>query len=259
MSQKIVFLDIDGTLFAHDIGVPESTVEAIEKLIENNHIPIISTGRAKSMITQDLVDLGFKGIIAAGGTDITYGDEEIYHLKEGTETAREMGKLLYEGNCRYILEGPEYIYYDPKQKDNLENLAFKVAETIRFNNFRAIDEGEVVYNKMSADTTKDSVIHPDLKERYDLIYHSTLGAIEFIPKGHSKATGVKKVLDYLGADKKDTYAFGDSNNDLDMLEYVEYGVAMGNAYPDVLEKAKYKTKSIYEDGLYHGLKDFGLI
>ena len=44
-----------------------------------------------------------------------------------------------------------------------------------------------------------------------------------------------------------------------MLDYVEYGIAMGNAYPNVLEKAKYRTKSIDEDGIYYGLKEFGLI
>lgn len=259
MSQKIVFLDIDGTMFEPEIGIPESTVEAIGKLLENNHLPIISTGRCRTMITGDLLDLGFRGIIAAAGTDITYGDEEIYHIKEGTEIAKKMGELLYEGNCRYILEGPEYVYYDSRQKEELKNQAFQVAKVIGFTKFKSIDEGEVLFNKISADTTKESVIHPELKERYDLIFHSTSGAIEFVPKGHSKASGVKRILDYLGVDRKDTYAFGDSNNDIDMLEYVEYGVAMGNAYPDVLEKAKYTTKSIYEDGLYYGLKDFGLI
>lgn len=259
MSQKIVFLDIDGTIFAHDIGIPESAVEAIGRLLENNHIPIISTGRSRTMITQDLIDLGFKGIIAAAGTDITYGDEEIYHMKEGTETAKKVGELLYKGNCRYILEGPEYVYFDPRQKETLENQAFDLAKVIGFTKFKSIDEGEVVYNKISADTTKESVIHPNLIKRYDLIDHSEVGYVELLPKGHNKALGVNKVLEHIGADKKNTYAFGDSNNDLEMLEYVEYGVAMGNSSPEVLEKARYKTKSIYEDGLYYGLKDFGLI
>ena len=67
------------------------------------------------------------------------------------------------------------------------------------------------------------------------------------------------MIEYLGIDRKNTYAFGDSNNDIEMLDYVEHGVAMGNAYPEILERAKYKTKSIYEDGIYYGLKELGLL
>ena len=43
MGRKIVFFDIDGTIYAHDIGVPRSTIDAIEKLLENDHIPVLST------------------------------------------------------------------------------------------------------------------------------------------------------------------------------------------------------------------------
>ena len=80
-----------------------------------------------------------------------------------------------------------------------------------------------------------------------------------VPAGHNKATGIQKLLEHLHMDRKDTYAFGDSNNDLEMLEYVQYGIAMGNAYPDVLKKARYRTDTIQEQGIYKGLKKFGLI
>ena len=92
-----------------------------------------------------------------------------------------------------------------------------------------------------------------------MIYHSKIDVIELVPKGYNKAVGIEKMLEYLGIDRKNTYAFGDSNNDIEMLDYVEYGVAMGNAYPEILERAKYSTKSIYEDGIYYGLKEFGLL
>ena len=106
---------------------------------------------------------------------------------------------------------------------------------------------------------KKSVILDGIRQKYDVIVHSSIPVAEMVPKGTNKAVGIEKMLDYLGIDKKETYAFGDSNNDMEMLDYVEYGIAMGNAYPDVLKRARYKTKSIYDDGIYYGLKDFGLI
>lgn len=262
MSKKVVFLDIDGTVYAHDIGVPESTITAIQKLLENNHIPIICTGRAKAMIPQYIIDLGFKGLIAAAGTDIYYEGNPIHQVTKGSKEASKIGNLLYEGNCDYLLEGPDHLYYDSKQISNKSNNRInRMMDKIRIDadKFKPINEGEVVYNKVSGSLTEDSLIHPDVKEEYDIIAHSEMPLFELVPKGYNKAVGVEKILDHLHIEKKDTYAFGDSNNDIEMLDYVEYGVAMGNAYTDVLARAKYKTKSIYEDGVYHGLKEFGLI
>lgn len=259
MNQKIIFFDIDGTLFMPDIGVPKSTIVAIEKLLENNHIPVISTGRANALIPQSLIDIGFKGIIAAAGADITFENNIIHQVVEGTEAAKKMGDLLYKGNLAYILEGPEYIYFDRKQALKIDEYVDNAIKALGIERFKPIDEGNVVYNKISARINEDSLVHPDIKEKYEMIHHSKINVIEFVPKGYNKAVGIEKMLEYLGANKKDTYAFGDSNNDIEMLDYVEYGVAMGNAYPEILEKARYKTKSIYEDGIYYGLKEFGLI
>ncbi|HHV14699.1 MAG TPA: HAD hydrolase family protein [Acholeplasmataceae bacterium] len=50
-------------------------------------------------------------------------------------------------------------------------------------------------------------------------------------------------------------AIGDGHNDIEMIEYVNYGVAMKNAHPDLLKVAKYKTDSIDDSGVYTFLKN----
>ncbi|NLJ90829.1 MAG: Cof-type HAD-IIB family hydrolase [Clostridiales bacterium] len=259
MGRKIVFFDIDGTLYAHDIGVPRSTIDAIEKLLENDHIPVLSTGRSRAIIPQNLIDIGFKGIIAAGGADVSFDNKEIFQIVDNKETAKEIISLLNEGNIDFVLEGPEYVYYDATKDLNIDPHIRGIVETVGIEKFKSFDEDEVVYNKISAAMNKKSVILDGIRQKYDVIVHSSIPVAEMVPKGTNKAVGIEKMLDYLGIDKKETYAFGDSNNDMEMLDYVEYGIAMGNAYPDVLKRARYKTKSIYDDGIYYGLKDFGLI
>ncbi len=259
MSRKIVFFDIDGTLYARDIGVPKSAIEAIHRLLENNHIPIISTGRSRAIIPQKLIDVGFQGIIAAAGADVSFDNKEIFQIVDNKETAKEIILLLNEGNIDFVLEGPEYVYYDDSKDLNIDPHIKSVVESIGIEKFKSFEEDEIVYNKVSAAMNKKSVILDGVKQKYDIIAHSGIPVVEMVPKGTNKAVGIEKMLEYLNIDKKDTYAFGDSNNDLEMLDYVEYGITMGNAYPDVMENARYKTKSIYEDGIYYGLKDFGLI
>ena len=92
----------------------------------------------------------------------------------------------------------------------------------------------------------------------DVIFHTDT-IIEMVPKGFSKATGIKKVCELLDISHSNTYAFGDSANDVDMLNYVQFGIAMGNASKEAKDASDYVTSSISENGIKNGLKHFHLI
>ena len=80
-----------------------------------------------------------------------------------------------------------------------------------------------------------------------------------IPKDYSKAEGIKRLIQELGISRENTYAFGDSMNDYEMLKYVEYGVAMGNADEEFKKQMKYVTEDYDKGGIYNALVRFGLI
>ena len=56
----------------------------------------------------------------------------------------------------------------------------------------------------------------ELVPHFDVIEHNPQ-LIEVVPKGYTKATGIAQVCDMLGIARENTYAFGDSTNDLEML------------------------------------------
>ena len=66
-------------------------------------------------------------------------------------------------------------------------------------------------------------------------------------------------MDYFNIELNDTYAIGDSSNDLPMLEFAGTGIAMGNSSDIVLKSADYVTDDILEDGIYNAMKHFNLI
>lgn len=258
-NKKIVFFDIDGTLYDPSVGVLESTREGIRLLLENGHIPVICTGRTRSMISKELTDLGFLGIIAGAGTYVEYEGKEIHHSVLTAKSDNEFLQLLKANNVHYLVEGPEYVYYDPTDTTAEYEVVKGVVQSFDSSRVKPLPDGEYTYNKYVINSKPEDVknILPFLEERFDLICHETF--IELAQKGYNKAVGISKMIEYLNIKKENTYAFGDSTNDLEMLEFVEYGIAMGNSYPVVLEKAKYRTKSILEDGIYYGLKEFNLI
>lgn len=77
--------------------------------------------------------------------------------------------------------------------------------------------------------------------------------MDIIPANGGKGLGVKKVLDYVPFTKEEAIAFGDSINDIEMLQAVGTGIAMDNASQDVI------CGSVREEEIYRYCKENHLI
>ena len=82
---------------------------------------------------------------------------------------------------------------------------------------------------------------------------------EIMVKGIHKAIAIESLLNHLNIDKKDTIAIGDGLNDIEMFEYCNLGIAMGNSKDKLKEIADYITDDVHEDGLYKAFKKLELI
>ncbi|EUJ55190.1 hypothetical protein MCOL2_09531 [Listeria fleischmannii FSL S10-1203] len=84
-------------------------------------------------------------------------------------------------------------------------------------------------------------------------------SVDVCPANGSKAKGIRELIKKLGFQMEDTYAFGDGLNDIDMLQEVGCGIAMGNGREEVKQVADYVTDSVDEDGIMKALKHFRLL
>lgn len=95
--------------------------------------------------------------------------------------------------------------------------------------------------------------HPDL--RADLINVKSDGFMfDVFNSGNDKSVGIELMMKHVNFTWKDTIAFGDSTNDIHMLQKADIGVAMGGATDYVKSFANFSTTSVYENGIYNGLK-----
>ena len=84
-------------------------------------------------------------------------------------------------------------------------------------------------------------------------------AVDIVPADGGKGVGVTKVLEYFGIDRANAMAFGDGNNDLEMFQAVDNGIAMGNGSDDLKAIARDVCGKVSEDGIYHYCLEHGLI
>ena len=258
---KIIFFDIDGTLYSPKIGIPDSTIQSLKKLAENDHKMVVCTGRSRGMVPDIFYNLGFDGIIAGAGTYVEYQGDVLYQEMIPQEQIQKIIDWGRKENLGIVLEGDKHGYYDPQNDEAFYNEQIKrverECETTLVPVEEAVDIPKWTYYHLGKKKQKEAEQLMDHK--FKGVYHEPFDAVEFIPSNGNKAKGIERILEHTGLSKEHAYAFGDSVNDLDMIQYVRYGIAMGNAVPELLEIAPYRTAGVEEDGIEKGLKKFGLI
>ena len=260
--KKAVFFDIDGTLWNKNCEILPSTVEAIRKLRENGHFAFICSGRSRANIRKkELLDIGFDGVVASCGTHIDFHKETVFEVLLTETQVAHLLAVAKEHQMPLVLEGPQYIYVNDGDFADDPYVIFLREEL--GDDVKVIPENpaEICINKFSAETENFDLekFERDLGPEFQMVVHTGDKVFEVIPTGHSKATGIQKVCELFDIAREDTYAFGDSANDLEMLAYVAPGIAMGNSDEEALKVADYVTTGVDEDGIANGLRHFGLI
>ena len=84
-------------------------------------------------------------------------------------------------------------------------------------------------------------------------------AMDIIPAAGDKGRGVAKILEYFGLNRSQAMAFGDGNNDIEMMQAVDHAIAMGNASAELKAISSDICGDAGEDGVYHYCAAHGLI
>jgi len=244
--KNLFLFDIDGTILPMGSSkIPESTKEAITYLINQGNEIVIATGKAYSEAKWVAKELGVENIISTNGQVLHMNGKLVYENKMDFD---EINKLVKDNKKKvtfgiqssdesYIIEGP----FTKTVYDFLDSVSIKRVEC--FNELQK----NIAINQVW-------IIGPYHEINIPNNYHTKKWSIDngcdMIEKGVSKAKGLEKFIEASENSYLKIFAFGDGDNDIEMIKKADVGIAMGNSEEKVKEIADYTTSNCDEDGIY---------
>ena len=259
MDKKIIFFDIDRTLYDPDTrSIPKTTIEALRILNKREDIEIaIATGRAFYMlhIIEEIIDY-INIFILINGQIIIKDGQTIFRNPIPKQDILEVVDVFNENNIKYgfLGEFDETLnIVDEKGKEAFELVDMKLPRMDP--HFYMDNDIFQMWTFCERDNIKD------FESRFKNLQVVPWlgGGFDLLTRGMSKKEGIKKILEMEGIPHKNAYAFGDGDNDIEMMDFIENSVAMGNGSETCKKHATYITDDIKQDGLVKGLIKVGIL
>ncbi|WP_314006096.1 Cof-type HAD-IIB family hydrolase [uncultured Streptococcus sp.] len=279
MEVKAVFFDIDGTLVNDRKSVLKSTKDAIKIVKEQGVLVGVATGRGPFFVKDLMEDLNLDFAVTYNGQYILTKDKVLFtspisklHLRQLITYAKKEGKEIALGTKDAMVGSKIMSFGMGSFSQRISRFVPSVlTRTVSHSFNRLVSKvvpqkeedllylmNQPIYQVLMLMTPEESekaaADFDDLK-----LTRSNPFAVDIINRGNSKLEGIRRVGKEYGFDLNQVMAFGDSDNDLEMLAGVGMSVAMGNGSSSVKEVAKHITTSNQQDGIHKALEHFGVL
>lgn len=253
---NIFFFDIDNTLLDHStLSIPPSALDAIAGLRQEGHTVAIATGRAYAHAKQFIDQVHPSYAITQNGARILRGEEVVYseplprtRLGELFDWMNELGHAwgVEDGTVAYLNE------LTPMTTQPFETVG------ISYHSGPPIHRDQDSYQSwLFIDESLDTTLLPELRARFPefefVRWHRW--AVDVTLRTINKWTGCQWVMARTGFTPEQAIAFGDGLNDIQMLQGVGLGIAMGNAHPDLKAVADHIAPTLQLDGIARALEE----
>ncbi|TLS37848.1 Cof-type HAD-IIB family hydrolase [Pseudalkalibacillus caeni] len=260
----LIAIDLDGTLLTDDKEISARTKGILFEARKQGHHVVIATGRpyrASHMyyheLNLDTPIVNFNGAFVHHPLNDSWG---VHHTPLDLSTAKSIINTCREFDVKNVMaEVIDDVYLHNHDEYIIDSF---------FNRDTPVQTGDL--HRILKDDPTSLLIYPHEHQVKDLrhllehhhaeviehrVWAAPWNVIEIVRTGLNKAVGLQKIADYLNVPKNRIIAFGDEDNDLEMIEYAGHGVAMGNAIDDLKSIADSITKTNEEDGIAHYLED----
>lgn len=266
--KKLMTIDLDGTLLNSKKEVSLYTRRVIQEAIAAEHCICLCSGRPYSSMIQlvDELDMNISGaytICYNGGMIFENSTKEpIYQAYLNMESFYQVWDLATEAGLypqSYSLDSVVVDQDNADVRDYAQRIKIKALVVDNIRTFKELTPHKIVI----IDSKQPERLHHFREKYQDTIRKDTYGIftektlLEYIPADVSKGNALIRLADILGVDMKNTYAIGDAENDLSMIETATTGIAMANGIDLIKEKAQViLEKTNDEDGVAFAIEKY---
>lgn len=257
-----IAVDLDGTLLNSRHQISPATKKALRRALTAGIEVVIATGKTRLSTREVVPQLGLSSPgVYSQGLVIANADGSISHQEhlpdavthEAAKAAQQLGlsfviykdiEIFTTENDRWTMTMADFAEPDPQPCGSIELL---------------MKQGPFQKIILMEEPAYLDQVTPALLRQFAgraSLFKSQAFMLEVVPAGTSKGAGLKRLLDDLEISFENVIAFGDGDNDLEMIQWAGIGVAMGNAMPNVKAAADFVTRSNDEDGIAFALDKF---
>ena len=263
--KALLAADMDFTLLAPGKDIPEGNKEAIRALKESSVAFTIATGRSSFLVGKFAEDLGIDvPIMTSNGGSLFDAEtrKQFDSMDFEDSKIRELLRFLMTRSADATLYSDEGIFFTPSStRRAFVNSYNQGLEPAKQSPMIDIDmdflEKDKLpnFNKILLISADDELVKILSSDKDLEVISSAPNLFDVMKKGATKGNALLNLADYLGIPSENTFAIGDSDNDISMIEAAKYGIAMGNASEGVKAAASYITanydslgfaKAVYE-------------
>ena len=256
-NKKLFIFDIDGTVLDDKKAIPLKTKQAIKELNESHEVAI-ATGRNHTMAREVVEELGVSNYIVCNGAAAYYKHEAIYTNFLDEDELQKLIKMADENKHELVYETIDKLRRRSEMpgsrvEDGMQFVGFPVPEYDRdFYKTQSLVQCLLFVSEDEMEIYRNEFSHFRFVRWYKT-------GVDVLPSDGSKFLTIKILANHLGINLKDVVAFGDGMNDIEMIENVGYGIAMGNAEKEVKDVANSITDSNENDGIPNALRQLKYI
>lgn len=269
MKYKLVAIDCDNTLINHNGELHSENIKAISMLLEKGIKVVIATGRNDILVKDYMDEIGFKEeiVIGCNGASIRdLKDNSVIQLNYiPKETMKKMIDICVENNIDariYTLEEC-YSLSEDGAKDELKYILVHYTKELSLSLEYKYEKD--IYSLINTKEFLKMVILEDDKDKLLDIQNkfrqledinaviSAKNCLDIMKKNVSKGNALQDYANMLGINKEEIVAMGDSENDLEMLNFAGLSVAMGNADDFIKQACDMTTLTNDEAGVAHAI------
>lgn len=246
---QIVFFDIDGTLIdMRKTQISPKTRETLLRLQEKGIRICLATGRSPVTVP-DFDGIEFDATVTFNGSLCRTGGKTVFSTPIDAQAVQKLLQNAEQMGRPVSIATVDRVTANGVDPDLAQYYSFAHLELTVSDDFEEVAKQDVYQVMLSCRESEYGTILQGVSGVKIAAWWDR--AVDIIPAAGGKGIGIQKILDHYGLSKDQALAFGDGNNDIEMLQAVGTGVAMGNGSARLKAVAHDVCGHVADDGIYH--------